>query len=70
MTIKKRATEFFTSADKGALRLKRRSRGSLTSDEVASAQDVEDCSVFLQRRDEKNTSFGMFIQRLKKCGQI
>jgi hypothetical protein len=70
MTIKKRATEFFTSTDKSALRLKRSSPSSLTSNKVVSAQDVADCSVFLQRRDEKSTSFGMFVQRLKKYDQI
>jgi hypothetical protein len=70
MTIKNWATQFFIPTDKSALRLKRRSPNSVTSDKVASAQDADDCSVFLQRRDEKSTLFGMFVQRLKKYGQI
>jgi hypothetical protein len=70
MTIKKRAAEHFNANGNDALQLERLSAAYLALEALIFSRDAEDHAVILQRRNEKSTSFRLFVQRLKTCNQI
>ena len=76
MKTQKRATVYFESDVRRALRLKAAASDRSISDMVndaakaALAEDAEDLAAFAERKIEKSFSFDTFVQGLKRRGRI